>query len=717
MLSRSLTLHLLFATVLSLSVLVAGLLFFVHMQNAQAVKAERKMVAGELAALKEHAKRVAVEYGWWDTAGARAEARDFDWLYENLASSIATTKIFDLVTLVPARTPQFGWTAETLEDDAPGPILSDAELSYLRAEIQSDIQRGLFVTSRFIDFDEKPMLVTATILADPADRALLQLQGAPMVVFGHRLGESFAASLAEKYLLKASAIQSQPDAGAAALELSDETGRSAGFLVWDPSRPGHQTAKAAAGPLIAFVIVFLAIMAWINKRSQLMAVRLLDSEREAKAAARTDRLTGLDNRLGFNEYTDSPFCRSKAQSGELAIIFVDLNGFKAINDNAGHASGDGVLKEVASRFQAALPRGARLARIGGDEFACVLAGGHLKSKTQHIAADLCAALETPIVLDGSEFAVGAAVGFAVADQATATTVQDLVHRADLAMYKAKQDTLLQPLEFYSELEADQHRRRELMDDLQTGFETGEIYVEYQPIVCAKTSDVVSLEALARWKSEKHGQVPPAQFIQIAEEFGFIHDLGYFVLQSACEAITQAGHSPIAINLSPIQLQDPDICEKFLAILDKAGVSPDLIEIELTERVLISNPTLAKARLQDLSEAGFAISLDDYGTGFSSLAYLKEFPFNKVKIDRQFVAECGHDDAKNQILQSLSLLAGAHDLSVVAEGVETRQQADFLRLMGYDLLQGFYFAKPMEHGLLPSDAAPPSPVDQASRASA
>lgn len=208
-----------------------------------------------------------------------------------------------------------------------------------------------------------------------------------------------------------------------------------------------------------------------------------------------------------------------------------------------------------------------------------------------------------------------------------------------------------------------------------------------------------VEALARWNSPNRGQVAPDDFIAIAEEYGFIHELGAFVLKSACDTLKICGELPIAINVSPIQLQDPGLCEKFQKIISDAGVRPEMIEIELTENVLVATPVLAKARLAQLSEAGFTISLDDYGTGFSSLGYLREFPFDKVKIDRSFVRGCGVDESKLQVLRSLSLLANAYDLAIVAEGVETTEQADFLRLMGYDFLQGFHFGRPMAMDVL------------------
>lgn len=698
-LGKSLKGYLALAAALSLAALVGGLVIFVGLQNRQALKSERAMVAGGISAFINSAQITAMDYGWWDEALQRVEQNDIPWMYENIGSPIEATGIFDLVAFDLAGKASFGWDQSHITPDLPEVVLDSATISKMRSALIGSYENDIFISSAFLDVAGEPMLLTATILGDVEDRSQIDPATAPMIVTGHRLDEQFVDEIASTFLLKDMRLKPEIADGTNAIEITDEEGRSAGFLTWQPSRPGYETARLAALPLAVIIVVFATLMVVINLRAGRMAMVAMQSELEAKMAARTDRLTGLDNRHGFNEYVESAVCRSSAQAGELAILFFDLNGFKAINDGFGHATGDLVLTEVADRFLSKLPANTRLARIGGDEFACVVTGQMSAGDVHEIALSLISRLEDPIIIDKAEHTVSAAVGYALATASDPVDVDTLIHRADLAMYKAKSEGLKEPLTYSSELEAERKRRRALLDDLEAGLRNGEIYVEYQPIVSARTGEVMLVEALARWKSPTRGLVSPDEFVAIAEEYGFIHELGAFVLQSACAALRESCRVPIAVNVSPVQLQDPALCEKFQQIIADAGVDPEMIEIELTENVLVSNPALAKSRLQQLSDAGFRISLDDYGAGFSSLGYLREFPFDKVKIDRSFVRDCDLEKSKHQVLRSLSLLANAYDLKIVAEGVETAEEARFLSLMGYDYLQGYHFGRPAHVDML------------------
>lgn len=679
---------------LSLTVLLGGLATFVHLQNTLALKSETAMVRGGVSAFIERSELIVMDYGWWNEGLSRVEQRDISWLFENTAEPIEATEVYDLIAFDLADAAPFGWDQSNLSSDAPAPVLNAETADKIRSELILEHAAGNYIISRFINLHGSPTLLGATLMGDVGDRSLMDPASSPMIIIGYRLDDGFVEYTAAMFLLKDMMLQPELPDRAAAVEILDDAGGSAGFLTWTPSLPGMKTAQIAALPLTLAVVVFAALMALISVRAGRMATNAMQSELEAKTAARTDRLTDLDNRHGFIEHLGSEACRNGARTGGLSIVFFDLNGFKTINDNAGHAAGDFVLKEVAARFVSKLPRQARLARIGGDEFACVLTGPFTDSYVHDVAVSLVRVLEAPVVFEKAEYTVSAAVGYAVSRVDDPVDAEVLIHRADLAMYKAKSDGLMQPLAYSPELEIERTRRRAMLADLESGLCNGEIYVEYQPIVSAHDGQVTMLEVLARWNSPARGQVAPDEFIAIAEEYGFIHELGMFVLKSACDSFSANGRIPIAVNVSPIQLQDTNLCEKFAEIVARARVPASMIEIELTENVLIANPGLAKARLQQLSDAGFKISLDDYGTGFSSLGYLREFPFNKVKIDRSFVHGCGLDTSKSKVLQSLSLLAKAYDLKIVAEGVETEQEARLLRLIGYDFLQGFHFGRPM-----------------------
>ncbi len=675
---------------LTFAVLLGGLSLFVSLQNAQALESEKAMVRGGISAFVEHAELTAMDYGWWNEALSRVERRDFTWLFENTGIAIETTQVYDLIVFDLMGAAPFGWDQSNLVSGDPVPVLNVEMADTIRSELILGHGSGKYVTSAFVNLNGSPVLLSATLLGEVDDRSLMDPATSPMIIIGHRLDDGFIEDMAAKFLLRDMTLQASFPEGKAAVEISDKAGRSGGFLFWTPSQPGFATARIAALPLTLVFMAFVALMALISIRAERMTARAIRSELDAE----TDRLTGLYNSHGINKHLDSEACRIAARTGALAILFFDLNGFKTINDQAGHAAGDFVLKDVAARFASKLHRQARLARIGGDELVCVLKGPFTDSDVHNFAVSLLRTLETPVVFEKVEFSVSAAVGYAIAKADDPVVPEVLVRRADIAMYKAKSDGLRHPLAYTPEFEIERKRRMALLGDLESGLRNGEVYIEYQPIISAHDGEVATLEALARWRNPARGQVPPDEFIAIAEEYGFIKELGLFVLQSACESFNANGRIPIAINVSPTQLQDSSLSLKFQEIVAKAGVPAGMIEIELTENVLVANPALARTRLQELSDAGFKITLDDYGTGFSSLGYLREFPFNKFKVDRSFVKDCGLEMSKYQVLQSLSLLAKAYDLKIVAEGVETIQEADLLRLIGFDFLQGFCFGRPM-----------------------
>jgi EAL domain-containing protein (putative c-di-GMP-specific phosphodiesterase class I) len=262
------------------------------------------------------------------------------------------------------------------------------------------------------------------------------------------------------------------------------------------------------------------------------------------------------------------------------------------------------------------------------------------------------------------------------------------------MYRSKEQSARHPVAYVPAFESGVQKKKQIEEALRMGLENGELSVFYQPIVDASSHDMTGVEALLRWNSEQLGPVSPASFIPIAEESGLIVDIGKFVIKQACDDMAAWPGVKVNINVSPAQLRDPMFVENVIAIVELAGINPKRIEFELTEGIVVSHPELARQKLEELKTAGFTVALDDFGTGFSSIGYLRQLPFDKLKIDRSFVSDIGESDKANSLLQSLVTLGSALDLRVVAEGVETREQAKLIHLLGCDLLQGFFFSKPM-----------------------
>ncbi len=421
-----------------------------------------------------------------------------------------------------------------------------------------------------------------------------------------------------------------------------------------------------------------------------MALDLAKSERHAVEAARTNSLTGLINRHGFNQLTEV-LCADSGE-GSLGIVYLDVNGFKGVNDSIGHHGGDDLVKALAARFLEVLPQDSSLARVGGDEFAVLLSGYDTRRKVMPIASALMRAVDLPFSISGFEFHVTVAVGYAVEHYSIGA--EEVLRRADLAMYHAKGAGDREPVAYHPNMEVGALEKKQIERALRPALERGELTVAYQPIVRASDHKVVGLEALVRWPSCELGFVDPSLFISVAEETGLIHDLGRYVVERVCKDAKLWPDVTIAINVSPVQLRDPGFADDMHALVTGFGIAPERIELELTEGILVKNPTLAKRKLDRLKEVGFKLSLDDFGTGFSSIGYLRQFPFDKLKIDRCFVREIGLNPTANALIQSLVCLGEAMDLSVVAEGIETKTQLDLLRMLRCEFIQGYYFSKPV-----------------------
>jgi len=310
-----------------------------------------------------------------------------------------------------------------------------------------------------------------------------------------------------------------------------------------------------------------------------------------------------------------------------------------------------------------------------------------------VARKVVHCLDQPFTVHGFEFHVTVAVGYAVTG-GTGLTPSEIVRRADIAMYHAKNGAEREAVLYNSTMETGALEKKQVETSLRRALEVGELRVFYQPVVRASDLSVVGLEALVRWTSKELGTVSPGIFVPVAEETGLIHDLGRFVMDRVCEDALKWPQLRMAVNISPVQLRDPDFTKELLAMVMKHGLKPERFELELTEGILVSNPTIAKRKLAELKEMGFTLSLDDFGTGFSSIGYLRQFPFDILKVDRSFVRDIGLNATANALIQSLVSLGDAMDLSVIAEGIENEDQLKLLRLVQCEYVQGFLISRPV-----------------------
>jgi len=404
-----------------------------------------------------------------------------------------------------------------------------------------------------------------------------------------------------------------------------------------------------------------------------------------------DPLTDLPNRTAFNECIAATLDIAKASGDSFALLSIDVDRFKAINDVFGHAVGDRLLREIAGRLELAC-QGAFVARVGGDEFHVITPTGPQPATAEALADKLCAAFDTDIDIEGFPMRVGLTVGVAIFPQDGADAVT-LTINADAALFRAKSEAR-GSIRFF-ELAMDQQLRekRALQQDLRTAIAHGEIELYYQPQAHID-GEITGFEALVRWHHPRHGLVPPATFIPLAEEGGMIVELGEWILRAACrEAASWPRPLDIAINLSPVQFQRGDLPNLVHQILLETGLAPARLELEITEGVLIGDFNRAVSILRRLKTLGVRIAMDDFGTGYSSLSYLQSFPFDKIKIDQSFIANLGRSQQAATIVRAVIALGRGLDLPVVAEGVETEEQLKFLASESCDEIQGYFVGRP------------------------
>jgi diguanylate cyclase (GGDEF)-like protein/PAS domain S-box-containing protein len=415
--------------------------------------------------------------------------------------------------------------------------------------------------------------------------------------------------------------------------------------------------------------------------------------------AHHDGLTDLPNRSLYLERLTMALEQATRNETHVAVVFIDLDRFKNINDSMGHHVGDGLLRSVAKRLLDSVRAGDTVCRLGGDEFVIVLQGASNREEIMHIVADrIVATIRQPHLVEGVELHVSCSAGISVFPQ-DGREVDHLMRHADAAMYQAKSRGRNMAVFFTPEFHTQAQERLSLENALRQVIDRDELRLFYQPLIDGMTGDVVGVEALARWQHPERGMVSPATFIPIDEESGQIVAIGAWILDHACQqhaAWSRQGVGPllVSVNLSSIQLRDSNLPQLLAEILRRHDVDPAMVQLELTESFLMENALSTVESLQRLKAIGVALAIDDFGTGYSSLNYLHRFPIDKLKIDQSFVRDMLQDPADRTITQAIIGLGHALGMRVVAEGVENEAEAALLRQSGCDELQGYLFARPM-----------------------
>jgi diguanylate cyclase (GGDEF)-like protein len=424
-----------------------------------------------------------------------------------------------------------------------------------------------------------------------------------------------------------------------------------------------------------------------------IAIEHDESQTRIQQLAYFDTLTGLPNRVQFQDRA-AGMLANMARESSMAILHVDLDEFKCINDTLGHRIADMLLDGVSRRLAACVGDSAFLARIGGDEFAIAQISADGRIASSALAERIVAEIGKPFELEEQRVTIGASIGIAHT-QAAASDLAELLRCAGMARYAAKRDGGGTHRFFGAEMDVVMQLRRKLRQDLREALASGEFNLVYQPMIALETGELIGVEALLRWQHPLRGTVPPSDFIPIAEEMGVIGTLGDWALREACAAAAEWPREiRIAVNLSPLQLEQPGLVLDVAAALNKNGLTPARLELEITESALIAENATTRLALRELHGIGISLSMDDFGTGYSSLRALRSFPVDKIKIDQSFVRDIGRNADSAAIIRAVIGLAHDLGLRTAAEGIETEAQLQWLALQGCTEGQGNYFSEPL-----------------------
>ncbi|PCI03983.1 MAG: hypothetical protein COB78_06445 [Hyphomicrobiales bacterium] len=419
-----------------------------------------------------------------------------------------------------------------------------------------------------------------------------------------------------------------------------------------------------------------------------------ESEKKIKYLANFDALTGLPNRTQIQEKLKAAIHRSLKNDTQMALLYIDLDGFKEVNDTLGHPVGDKVLLEVGSRIKQSLSKTGIAGRLSGDEFIVVVKEFDDPCELRLLGDKICSALSAPIQIDHDIIEISASIGISVGPPENGD-VEKIVQFSDLALYQAKADGGNSYRFFEYSMYARAKERQQMASDLSSAIKNNELLLHYQPQVDLSSGKIIGYEALVRWQHGTLGLISPLQFICLAEETGQIKEIGEWVLRTACEyAVSWPNREKISVNLSTVQFKRQNIAEMVKNILQETGLEAWRLELEITESVLIQNPDSVVAELQILTDMGISIAIDDFGTGFSSLSYLATLPFNKIKIDKSFIDDLCTDSEITAIVGMTIGLGNSLGKIVTAEGIETRRQHEMLRVAGCNQGQGYFYGRPL-----------------------
>lgn len=650
--------------------------------TADAVDDERSVEAANAAinAMKEKLGGVTRDNSNWDDAYAAAQGDDLaGWAMDNWGKVTEDYEIYDGAVV----TAPDGAVVMSARNGAAAEMADDPAAAILR-QMRSAAERPSEPILSFVREDDRLMLVSSQAI-QPHSRK--DAAGPfPVLSLIKDIGASELASLEKVYMLKGVSLHVGHPVGSSELGvvLKDASGSDVGHIAWESLDPGQRVYEQVAPQVTAAAAILVIFLVTVVLSGGAEARRMRALARQAQHDATHDALSGLLNRAGFIERIG----QERESEAPMTLHMIDLDGFKGVNDAWGHQIGDLLIQRVAKTLEICHPEIIAAARLGGDEFAILQRG----ATASEIFADcVLKVFDRVYDIDGRTVEVGASVGHA--SSAGISDAFELLRRADISLYRAKEEGKGRAIGYHAELDEERLRLLRLEDDLRAALANGDVTVVYQPLVSAATGALNGVEALARWFTAS-GPVSPEVFIPLAERSGLIDKLGMHVLQKSLQNARAWPRLKLSVNVSPIQLCNPAFASSVSRLLDDEGFDPSRLTLEITEGVLMTNPDQAKRAIDELHKTGVRFSLDDFGCGYASIGALRQFGFDSMKIDRSLVCAADKEGKGQDVLRATIALATALSIPVTAEGIETSAQADILRGAGCDQLQGYLVGRPM-----------------------
>ena len=670
--------------------------------SSQQERFATRILSSEMAGQPHDQRSVTI----WDEAVVRTAARDHDWMDENIGvwmhgyfghdetyvldldnmpyhaailSERTTTDMYsERAGLIAPMVTQLRATMAQASEGLDNPYEELADVSVVAPLRFSDVTAIVSVVpiiSESGNVPQTPGSESLHVALQYVDAELAEQIGAPIEL--HDV--TFAPEA--------------PTGGQAGVALTDPSGDDVAWLTWQPEQPGTVLLMKLLPVLAASITLGALMLCWVVKRLVRLSRQLQVSEAQARFLSNHDGLTGLPNRTLFQDRLAQAMHAAARDGNSVAVVAIDLDNFKQINDSLGHPAGDELIRQVGNRLVDLVRANDTVAQFGGDEFMILMRDVADDDQLLRFYERIVEHLSRCYELLGNSSVIGASVG-AVRAGTDDEDWEELMRCADIALYRAKSDGKGRCSLFERKVDKIEHERNQLESDLRTALTSGHgLHLVYQPFF-DENGQMKGAEALCRWDHPQHGALSPEIFIGLAEQRGLIDQLGRWVLETACQFTAGTSLAKIAVNVSPMQLRDREFVPMVLGTLRNAGLAPKRLELELTEKVLLDQSTDIQDKIIQLRAAGITIALDDFATGNSSLQYLRDYRVDSIKIDRSFVARLGKDQESDHLVQAMLDLVRTMEINVTVQGVETRMQHDLLASMGCKSFQGYLLGYPM-----------------------